>query len=84
MYTDIQASSGIQPTTPVFERPKRVHALDRAATVIGYPLFMEHENSLPSSQESGINPYNEPVKATPHSHALLLSDPFQYYILLYA
>jgi hypothetical protein len=26
---------GFEPTTPVFERPKTVHALDRAATVIG-------------------------------------------------
>jgi hypothetical protein len=27
---------GFEPTIPVFERAKRVHALDRAATVIGY------------------------------------------------
>jgi hypothetical protein len=26
---------GFEPKTPVFERPKTVHALDRAATVIG-------------------------------------------------
>jgi hypothetical protein len=26
---------GIEPTIPVFERAKTVHALDRAATVIG-------------------------------------------------
>jgi hypothetical protein len=26
---------GFQPTIPVFEQAKRVHALDRAATVIG-------------------------------------------------
>jgi hypothetical protein len=26
---------GIEPTMPVFERAKRVHALDRAATLIG-------------------------------------------------
>jgi hypothetical protein len=26
---------GFEPTTPVFERAKTVHALDRAATVIG-------------------------------------------------
>jgi hypothetical protein len=26
---------GFEPTIPVFERPKTVHALDRAATVIG-------------------------------------------------
>jgi hypothetical protein len=27
---------GFEPTTPVFERAKTVHALDRAATVIGF------------------------------------------------
>jgi hypothetical protein len=27
---------GLEPTIPVFERAKAVHALDRAATVIGY------------------------------------------------
>jgi hypothetical protein len=26
---------GFEPTTPVFKRAKKVHALDRAATVIG-------------------------------------------------
>jgi hypothetical protein len=26
---------GFEPTTPVFERAKTVHGLDRAATVIG-------------------------------------------------
>jgi hypothetical protein len=29
---------GLEPTTPVFERAKMVHALDRAATVIGSPI----------------------------------------------
>jgi phosphohistidine swiveling domain-containing protein len=33
---------GFDPTTPVFERAKTVHALDRAATVIG------EENNLTS------------------------------------
>jgi hypothetical protein len=27
---------GLEPTIPVFERTKTVHALDRAATVMGY------------------------------------------------
>jgi hypothetical protein len=27
---------GLEPTIPVFERAKTVHALDRAATVIGF------------------------------------------------
>jgi hypothetical protein len=37
--THIQASMfgvGFEPTIPVFERAKMVHALDRAATVIGF------------------------------------------------
>jgi hypothetical protein len=34
-HTDIHALSGIEPTIPAFERAKTVHALDRAATVIG-------------------------------------------------
>jgi hypothetical protein len=29
---------GLEPTILAFERAKRAHALDRAATVIGYPL----------------------------------------------
>jgi hypothetical protein len=35
MHTDVHALSGNEPTIPVFERAKTVHALDRAATVIG-------------------------------------------------
>jgi hypothetical protein len=30
---------GFEPTIPVFERAKTVHALDRAATVIGHNLY---------------------------------------------
>jgi hypothetical protein len=30
---------GYEPTTPVFERAKRVHALDRSTTVIGNKEF---------------------------------------------
>jgi hypothetical protein len=29
---------------PVFERAKAAHALDRAATVIGYPISMTPDN----------------------------------------
>jgi hypothetical protein len=36
---------GFQPTTPVFERAKMVHALDHAATVVGF--LMEYEILLP-------------------------------------
>jgi hypothetical protein len=30
---------GFEPTIPVFERAKTVHALDRAATVIAYYYY---------------------------------------------
>jgi hypothetical protein len=30
--------AGFEPTIPVFERAKKVHALDRAVTVSGYIL----------------------------------------------
>jgi hypothetical protein len=32
---------GFEPTIPVFERPKTVHALDRAATVIGFKDLLQ-------------------------------------------
>jgi hypothetical protein len=32
-------SVGFEPTTPVFERAKIFHSVDRAATVIGLDLF---------------------------------------------
>jgi hypothetical protein len=32
---------GLEPTVPAFERAKTVHALDRAATVIGKPEMAE-------------------------------------------
>jgi hypothetical protein len=35
---------GFEPTIPVFERPKTVHALDGAATVIGMKLESLNEN----------------------------------------
>jgi membrane glycosyltransferase len=42
---------GSEPTTPVFERAKAIHALDRAATVIGAmnyvtcKLWLSHVNA---------------------------------------
>jgi hypothetical protein len=41
---------GLKPTTPVFDRAKAVHVLDRAATVIGEtlatePYYQSHESS---------------------------------------
>jgi hypothetical protein len=44
MHTDIDASSGIRPTIPVFERANTVHALDRAATVIGDAYYLSSLN----------------------------------------
>jgi hypothetical protein len=32
---------GFKPTIPVFERAKKVHALDRAATVVGDKVHLE-------------------------------------------
>jgi hypothetical protein len=37
-------SVGFEPMIPAFERAKTVHALDRAATVIGYDLLIESIN----------------------------------------
>jgi hypothetical protein len=34
---------GFEPTIPVFERAKTVHALDRAATVIGKERFCDDQ-----------------------------------------
>jgi hypothetical protein len=36
---------GFQPTIPKFERAKTVHALDRAATVIGDYTFIKYKSS---------------------------------------
>jgi hypothetical protein len=35
---------GLEPKIPMFERAKRVHALDRAATVIGGKALIHVEN----------------------------------------
>jgi hypothetical protein len=40
------AGVGFEPTIPVFERAKTVHALDGAATVIGLSWKLEAKNSL--------------------------------------
>jgi hypothetical protein len=42
---------GFEPTIPVFKRAKAVHALDRAATVIGYslPSIMHFRKFHPST-----------------------------------
>jgi hypothetical protein len=39
---------GFEPTIPVFERPKTIHALDRAATVIGSMLNYGYGGRSPS------------------------------------
>jgi hypothetical protein len=38
---------GFEPTIPVFEQAKTVHALDRAATVIGTHYIHKHEFNTP-------------------------------------
>jgi hypothetical protein len=38
--TDIHAWGGFEPGNPAFERARTVHALVRAATVIGLPMLM--------------------------------------------
>jgi hypothetical protein len=43
---------GLEPTIPVFERAKTVHALDRAATVIGLVNLIP---SLIGGRDSWIN-----------------------------
>jgi hypothetical protein len=56
---------GFEPTIPVFERAKTVHALDRAVTVIGSLLIYNLINFLitlfsvrfaPGSGQSATNP----------------------------
>jgi hypothetical protein len=37
---------GFEPTIPVFERAKSVHALDREATVIGQNVFTKYKSSV--------------------------------------
>jgi hypothetical protein len=37
---------GYEPMIPVFERVKTVHALDRAATVIGFDFLCNREETL--------------------------------------
>jgi hypothetical protein len=39
-------------------------------------LSREPKGSLPSSQQSDIGPYPEPIVFSPHPHNLFLSDPF--------
>jgi hypothetical protein len=47
------AQVGFEPTIPVFERAKRVHALYRAATVISNPLnYTLHISHIESESES--------------------------------
>jgi hypothetical protein len=70
----------IEPTIPVFERAKMVHALDRAATAIGkslsYLRILEHSmeptDALSCSQELSTGPYPEQDESTPH-HPILLN-----------
>jgi hypothetical protein len=42
-----------EPTIPVFERAKTVHALDRAATVIGKAVLNKKGNAIPVTGRGG-------------------------------
>jgi hypothetical protein len=43
---------GFEPTIPVLERAKTIHALDRAATLIGrYVILRSQFNDLPDVYE---------------------------------
>jgi hypothetical protein len=50
---------GFEPTTPVFERAKTVHALDSAATVIGSNI---HNTSVNQRNYHSPNVTDERVK----------------------
>jgi hypothetical protein len=40
---------GFEPTIPAFEQAKTVHALDRAAIVIGFNVYIGNINVQPNS-----------------------------------
>jgi hypothetical protein len=42
---------GFEPNAPVFERAKTVHALDRAATVIGFKRLVKYNLAKVSMYE---------------------------------
>jgi hypothetical protein len=43
---------GFEPKIPVFERPKTVHALDRAATVIGKKETTQYKNGVERREDN--------------------------------
>jgi hypothetical protein len=57
-----------EPTIPAFERAKTVHALDRAATVIG-------SRSIRSSEKTWIIYYNSEYKLVDRIELCLDHDP---------
>jgi hypothetical protein len=42
---------GLKPKTPVFERVKKVHASDGAATVVGFVHFSKHNYAIKPSRK---------------------------------
>jgi hypothetical protein len=44
--------AGVEGTIPVFERAKKLHALDRAATVIGLLVFIRSRKDYEGSNRS--------------------------------
>jgi hypothetical protein len=59
---------GFEPTIPVFERAKTVHALDRAATVIGYYSYSQAYVSHQASFCSGWRFLAEVIDSVTASH----------------
>jgi formate-dependent phosphoribosylglycinamide formyltransferase (GAR transformylase) len=54
---------GFEPTTPAFERAKTVHALDRAATVIGTPNIITVIKSTGMKRGGSVTRMGEVRKA---------------------
>jgi hypothetical protein len=60
--------SGFEPTVPVFERAKRVHALDRAATVIGPMCLYRNIKGKLSVTWSSFRDETSRGKDSPYEH----------------
>jgi hypothetical protein len=45
---------GFEPTIPAFERAKTIHALNRAATVIGLCIITEVKSSLSNENDNKL------------------------------
>jgi hypothetical protein len=50
---------GFEPTTPVFKQAKTVHALDRAATVIGFEMLRDVKADEKAKLYEGLSLFEE-------------------------